>query len=560
MGIQRTATGAEIEAGVLSGWRVALTAGATPAEEYAAQELSDGIGQCLGCLPAAAATGNAEGAQIVLAGSDRMGEEEFRLDLGPQGLHITGGRPRGVLYGVYQFLEDALGIRYLAWHHTHVPNPPARLACGTWTYSPPFSFRWSFYRENADFPDFAARLRVNTVSDEARLGGRTPQNLINHSVHDWVPFERYGGSHPEYYALFDGQRDTDVHGGGPQLCVANPEVAEVAARAVIAHLDAHPHLRNISVSQADTARYCHCEACEAVNQREGTPMGANLLFVNAVAERVEQVHPQVKVGTLAYWYTRQRPRLLRPRPNLQIQLCSIECCTVHAIDDPACTRNREFCRDMDEWAQVCQDIWVWNYNTNFRAYDLPFPNLRSIGPNLRYFLRSGAKGVFMQANGDGRTGELCDLRNYLIGRLLWDPEADDQALLHRFAELHYGPASGPILDYIALLHDNAEARGVHPNCFPSAAEAGLDAPLVLQAMEHFDRALAAAPDAQIRGRVERAWISAHRAAIETQAWADAAERRCIVERYIELARRHGMTRASEGRPAEDFFATLHQEA
>jgi hypothetical protein len=241
---------------------------------------------------------------------------------------------------------------------------------------------------------------------------------------------------------------------------------------------------------------------------------------------------------------------------VQIQLCSIECCTLHAIDDPACPRNREFCRDMNEWAQVSQDIWVWNYNTNFRAYDLPFPNLRSIGPNVRYFRRSGAKGVFMQANGDGRTGELCDLRNYVIGRMLWDPDADDQALVRQFVELHYGPAAGPMLDYIGLLHDNAEARGVHPNCFPSAAEVGLDAEVAQRIMAHFDRALAAAPDAETCSRVERAWISAHRAAIETQAWADVDERRRLVERYVELARRHRMTCASEGRQAEDFFAEL----
>ncbi|MEW6752147.1 MAG: DUF4838 domain-containing protein [Candidatus Latescibacterota bacterium] len=560
MSIHRTFSGADLDTRALDGWSIGLPADATPAEEYAAAELRDWVERATGARLRLGAPGRPEAAQVVLANAAGMGEEGFSIELEPQGLRIQGGRPRGVLYGVYQFLEEALRVRFLAYHHTHVPSPPPRrIPCGTWAYAPPFSFRWSYYRENADYPEFAARLRVNTVSDEPRLGGRTPQHLINHSVHQWVPFARWGSTHPEYYALYEGKRDTDTHGGGPQLCVTNPEVVEVAARAVIEHLNAHPQLRNISVSQADTARYCHCPACEAVNEAEGSPMGSNLQFVNAVAERVERIHPQVKVGTLAYWYTRHRPHHLRPRPNVQIQLCSIECCTLHAIDSPFCPRNGEFCRDMDEWAQVCQEIWIWNYNTNFRAYDLPLPNLRSIGRNVHYFLRSGAKGVFMQANGDGRTGELCDLRNYMIGRMLWDPEQDYHSLMCDFCELHYGPASNAMLDYITMLHDNAEERDVHPNCFPSAADVGLDAEVSRRIMGHFDRALAAAPEAEIRSRVERAWISAHRACIETQAWADAAERQQIIARYVELARRHGMTRAAEGRPAEDFFATLPQD-
>ncbi len=62
--------------------------------------------------------------------------------------------------------------------------------------------------------------------------------------------------------------------------------------------------------------------------------------------------------------------------------------------------------------------------------DLPFPNLRSIAPNVRYFLHNNAKGVFMQANGNGLTSEFSDLRNYLISHLIWDPYLDSDALLN----------------------------------------------------------------------------------------------------------------------------------
>ena len=548
-------TGEEVDCSTMGSWQIATAADAAPAETYAAEEMQRWLAESTGMeLPIGSERG--DGAhQILLRGDSGMGEEQFDIQIHADRMVITGGRPRGVLYGVYQLLEDRLGVRFLTCDHTHVPQA-ASIACGACAYEPPLSFRWSFYRENAERPDFAARLRVNTVSDDERLGGKTGQNLINHSFDMLVPFAKYGEQHPEYYALVEGERDTNTNGGGPQLCVTNTDVVEIAAAAAIEHLNAHPELQNISVSQADTDRYCRCPACEEVNEREGTPMGSQLQFVNAVAERIEKVHPAVKVGTLAYWYTRKAPKTLRPRPNMQIQLCSIECCTVHPIDDGTCAKNREFCRDMEEWSAICDDIWIWNYNTNFSSYDLPFPNLRSIDANVKYFLQNHAKGVFMQANGNGLTGELSDLRNYAIGHLLWDPDASGRDLLQEFLDLHYGEAAGPIGDYLEMLHDNAEARGVHPNCFPKPEDVGLDADLARQALDHFTRALDLAADDATRARVEKASICAYKAMIATEARTDEDERQALIDRYVSLARGHGMTHASERGLFDDYVEEL----
>ena len=478
-----------------------------------------------------------------------MGEEELQVVVEKERVAIVGGRPRGTLYGVYQFLEDALGVRFLTHDHTHVPDASTvEIPCRTIRYAPPFSFRWSYYRENTEHPKLATHLRVNTVSSDPHLGGKTGQSLISHSFHWLVPFPEYGETHPEYYALVDGVRDANTQGGEPQLCVTHPDVIQIAAESAIRYLDEHPDARNVSVSQADTDRYCRCEACEDVNRREGTPMGAQLAFVNAVAERVEHRHPGVKVGTLAYWYTRKPPQTIRPCHNVQIQLCSIECCTLHPIDDPDCPRNRAFCQDMVEWAALCDDIWIWNYHTDFAHYDLPFPNLRSIGPDVRYFIRNNAKGLFMQANGNGLSGEFSDLRNYLIARLLWDPGLDDRAVLEEFVRLHYQESAQPVLDCIALLHDNAERSGVHPNCFPSADDVGLRPDIARGMCDCFEQALQAADSEMIRARVEKASICAYRALMETAGSMEDAEYEETAERYIALCQQYNMTHVNERTP------------
>ncbi len=573
-----------IDPKAMNGWTIVVANDAIPSEQFAAEEFKTLFKQATGIDLAVAAAPPAKKHNIFIGpgavslapwhafGVDKLGEEGLRIRVARNNLLIAGGRPRGTLYGVYEFFERCLGARYLTCDHTHFPETAAlpALKPDHYTYTPQFSFRWSYYKENSDRPDFAARLRTNTVQSEEKLGGRTQQSLINHSLHRWVNPALFGQSHPEYFALVNGERKLDVGGGGPEPCVTNPEVIEIVAEGVIKDLDANPHQQNISVSQNDNDEYCRCPRCEEVTKREGTPMGPHLALVNAVAERVEKKHPNVKIGTLAYWYTRKPPKTIVPRKNIQIQLCSIECCTLHAIDDPACAKNRAFCEDMRNWKKICNDIWVWNYNTDFACYDLPFPNLRGIGANVRFFQQNNVKGVFMQANGNGNTGEISDLRNYVISQCLWHPGQDSWPRVEEFCRLHYQESAQPILDYLTMLHDNAHALGKHPNCFPSAEQVGLTPEIAARALGYFENALALAKSDAVRARVEKASICAYKAMILSGAgaWAcqDGVCRRQwpdgrsghVYERYAALARTYGMSMVNEGSPAAPYLEEMER--
>jgi hypothetical protein len=151
----------------------------------------------------------------------------------------------------------------------------------------------------------------------------------------------------------------------------------------------------------------------------------------------------------------------------------------------------------------------------------------------------------MQANGNGLSGELSDLRNYLIARLIWDPGLDERAVLEEFVRLHYQRAAGPILDCIDMFHDHAERSGVHPGCFPSPDDVGLRPDIARRMLDYFEEALQLAENEMIRARVEKASICAYRAMIEAGGPMEGAERKAIVDRYITLCRRYNMTHVNE---------------
>ena len=108
-----------------------------------------------------------------------------------------------------------------------------------------------------------------------------------------------------------------------------------------------------------------------------------------------------------------------------------------------------------------------------------------------------------------------------------------------------------------MIHDNAEQAGVNPNCFPSAADVGITPAVARKAMAYFDTAMEQADDETVRARVEKASICAYRAMIEAGEMEE-AERKDLIEKYIEIAQRHNMTHAAEHKDAQTFFAELRE--
>ena len=226
-------------------------------------------------------------------------------------------------------------------------------------------------------------------------------------------------------------------------------------------LRANPAATITSVSQNDCPGNCTCPKCRAVDEEEGGPAGSLLRFVNAVAADIEPEFPGLAVDTLAYQYTRKPPRLVRPRPNVIVRLCSIECSFGRPLDDP---RNKAFFDDLDGWSKIAGRLYIWDYTTDFSHYVQPHPNYGVLAPNIRLFVDRNVKGVFEQGAYQSWGSEMAELRAWVLAKLLWNPGLDEDGLREEFLAGYYGPAARPKERYLESLETALAKSGDALGC------------------------------------------------------------------------------------------------
>ena len=455
---------------------IVIHAEATEQEQYAASELC-GYLSLMASAAFEVVKAPYEGVQLAvgraaeafITAERELGEDDFCVETGAYGAAILGGT-RGVIYGVYELLER-MGCRFFTPSCEKVPSLPELMLPEVHTCQVPvLEYRDHGYCDFVQNGRFAVKCRLNGHFPQIKdkFGGHMPYTGYVHTLGTIVPVEEWGESHPEYFALYNGKRCTLKN--RTQLCLTNPDVVRVATEKVRQMLSENPGTRLFSISQNDVGTGCTCEKCLAADREEGSPAGTLLRFVNAIAEALEEEFPQVIFDTLAYQYTRPVPHLTKPRHNVCVRLCSIECCFSHPFetcDDergvtlPDGTRS-SFIRDLRQWGEYHDRLYIWDYTTCFAHYPAPYPNWRTLQPNMQLFIRNHAKGVYEQANGAKKGGvDFNEMRAYIIAKLLWDANCDVRKHIEEFSDYYYGAAGVYVRQYIDALCDKAERENIH---------------------------------------------------------------------------------------------------
>jgi len=448
------ADGLQIVSHGLSTYQIVCSQDAVPATLLAATELQQFIEQSTGVRLPIVAPVKRGLSSIVLRYTPALPRDSFRLEASGPDIIITGhdtkGNPGvinfenpvscGTLYGVYEFLERFLGIRFY-WPDTLGTIVPkhAELSVPTGLHvqqAPRFALRRLQY--GPGFVNHRDEDATRMWGRRLRLGASMPTRF-NHNWWRIVDVEQWARrGHAEYAALVNGVRSTvyekvPAHRNG-QVCTSNAEVQDIFVAA------ARASKRGIfPVSPNDGyGGFCQCEKCQSLDSGRVIPDGRFagrrdlsdriVKFYNLIGERSGR-----PVAGYAYNEYVGVPAHTKLHPNVSISL---------AIN------NAFLSGRPDERARAERLYRAWGaYSPTTTAYDIFYltrqmPNLLAplgtdIERRIRLVEESGLAGAHFYI---APKMELGGPDAYVAAKMLWDPRIDTVRIREAYLQDLYGSA------------------------------------------------------------------------------------------------------------------------
>jgi len=370
-----------------------------------------------------------------LAGLDQDGFVIHCSDL--KNLVIAGKTDWGTEFGVYEFLERYLGIRWL------LPGPDGE-------YIPRHSTIHLPAVDIRQEPVFASRLLSGLRGGVQKLWARRNRmhGRINfhHNLDNLFPPQRYVESHPEFFPILAGKRFLPPPGNYKwQPCFSAKGIVDEAVRNICAYFAEHPEEDSFSLGANDSKNYCECPLCLKVVAGKKNGLGyadySDLYFpwANAVVAGVLKTYPDKWFGCLAHACLARPPRgAVHPR---LIPFVTSD----RLIWVDAATEAEE--KDLNQqWRAKSPSVGWYDYLYG-TPYCVPRIYFHIMACYYRYAQEQGIQAMYGEAYPNWGEGP----KLYLALKLQWDPMLDVDAVLQEWYEKAVGPAAAPYLkDYYDL--------------------------------------------------------------------------------------------------------------
>lgn len=333
-------------------------------------------------------------------------------------LHIVGASGVGTLYGVWFFLQNYCDVRILmegALGEVYSRRDNIEIPRDLHVFNPGPDFLLRIHSGTGGL-DMGSWLADFGASQRFQYHHNTP------AIYDPV---RFGKAHPEWYPIYKGDRfipKMKVSGWEPNF--SDPGVVARAIEYADEMFKADPNLKSVSLTPNDDQNWSETDLAEA--KKQGVGMNEIYFdFVNKVARHVKKNWPGRYVAFLLNYHF-QDP----PRKPMEDNVMGFIMDQKGNIED-----------DLKKWGPAIRNFgcYQWIYGS---AY--PFPNHypHAFQDFLKLLHRHGAKALKTEfydvpINGSPRL--------WVISNLLWNVDADVDALLRDYFERMYGKEAAPAM-------------------------------------------------------------------------------------------------------------------
>ena len=411
--------------------------------------------------------------------------EEWVLKTVGDNLIIAGGRPVGVLYGVYAMLER-LGVAFLTMDETVIPKAPADMPKFDEKRKPDFqgrlifdAFPALFHRSKTDneardkYKIWILRNRINgeQIWQVPPLYRGGVYNLAQpthfHSLCAFVDPKKYYDEHPEYFGMDAfGKRVKPGATRNGTLCMSNPDVRRITLESLRNYIRKDHETRPkdewaylYDISQLDASpNFCLCPECRKIIDYEGSQTGLLLDYINYVATEIKKEYPEIIIRTFGYSASRVPPKKIMPAENVLIQLT--DRFTVSNPFKPLESQETEMKDYFDKWCATGNTMMMWDYWNIGGTYFNP-PRIETVfdalQPDIRFFKRHNFIALFLEAEIAHATPQNFIQLNYFVAnRLMVDVDSDVEALAETFLDGYYGPAAPVMRKYFNLIREGVK--------------------------------------------------------------------------------------------------------
>lgn len=500
----------------------------------------------------------------------KVSRQGYVLDISTESITIASVFEQGVTNGIFTFLEDFLGCMFPAPDFDYIPRlSDIHLSKTHISDEPEFMWRSVYTQSSEKVPNLYRKKEYLGWHSKLKLNGAGGDDLGNgcHSSFSYIPPEEYYKTHPEYFSLYWGRR---VYKQGPvsgQLCWTNEDVYKIISQKLFRQMEENPDVHIWDVSQMDTwinrGVGCQCKKCREIDKREGSQMGSLLTFINRLADECAERFPNNYISTLAYNYTVDPPKNIRPRKNVLIKLCLMP---GNAASDYA-NPNEKWARKAHEvvakWGKIADNIMIWDYNVDYHGYFIPFPLINSMSANNSFYKENNVYAIFHQMAYETRAQD-AELHAYLFSKLMWNRNTDVKKLAGKYMDIYYADAAEYIAEYYCKVHENIQKYGqpLYIYAQPDAYRAGYLSDRCLKEYSAIlDDALdAVKDDEELTKRVRRERLGILYAKAKKISF-DKKGRKAALDEFYEICKENGITDLIEGKHnyLDEFYKKTDKE-
>jgi hypothetical protein len=359
----------------------------------------------------------------------------FALQVEPDAVRVLGLSPEATLFGTYELLEQ-LGVRWFMPGELGTVIPQAKtisLAQQETVQFPSFTGRW---HKGSTFPEWAKHVR---------MGG--PYAPPAHGIRGTSKKEFV--AHPEWFALINGKRVPK------QLCISSPEVLQRAIAATKAYFRKNPDAEWIGMGPDDGGGFCECDLCRSHDGGDWDPFvnepsmtDRYIWFFNQILDGIKDEFPDKKISFYSYDSYSRPPVKTKPDPRIVPQLAPISLCRVHGMNNPICPERSYYKVLFEGWSKILPEVYDRSYWFNLADPGFPFSEVHKMRDEIPAAHTLGIKGWRVETMNHWMS-ETPSL--YIAAKLMWNHNADVDALLQDFYEKFFGPAQKPMGEYLTLM-------------------------------------------------------------------------------------------------------------